>query len=136
MQSIMSPQTAIELAKDPNTPPEVLYNLTYHKDYRVRYKVANNPNVPVSALEKFVEDALDPNIRFVGTIPYDIAMNPNTPGFLLEKLAELAESNYGIIVNFIAENPSTPERIKNYLMAKVYILDFPRVYINDYPFDV
>lgn len=121
----MSIQTAIELAKDPNTPPEVLYELAQHKAYMVRYWVANNPNVPISALERFVKDALDPNIRFVGTIPYGIAMNPNTPGFLLEQLAEIAESHYSIIVNFIAENPSTPERIKNYLMAKVYILDFP-----------
>ena len=36
----------LELAKDPNTSPEVLEELATDEDYWVRFRVAQNPNCP------------------------------------------------------------------------------------------
>ena len=112
----MSIQTAIELAKDPNTPPEVLHGLAYHTHHSVRYWVAGNPNTPVSALEKLVNDEIgsyDPSL-------YRIARNPNTPAFLLEKLILIAP--YKTVLNtYIEANPNTTQRLKNYINAINYV---------------
>lgn len=101
-------------ARDPNTPPEVLNELAYHKDYMVRYNVANNPSSPVSALEKLAND----EIGNYDPILYLIAKNPNTPAFLLEKMIVLRITALNC---YIEANPNTPERIKNYIIAYHYV---------------
>ena len=112
----MTYQTHIEIkkAKDPNTPPEVLNELAHHKDYMIRYGVANNPSSPVSALEKLVND----EIGSYDPILYLIVRNPNTPEFLLEKLI----APYKTVLNtYIEANPNTTQRLKNYINAINYV---------------
>lgn len=113
---MMNYQTHIEIkkAKDPNTPPEVLHGLAYHTHHSVRYWVAGNPNTPVSALEKLVNDEIgsyDPSL-------YLIAKNPNTPAFLLEKLIVLHTTALNC---YIEANPNTTQRLKNYINAINYV---------------
>jgi hypothetical protein len=48
--------TNLELAQNPNTPPETLVNLSRHKDWIVRWEVAINRNTPAEALKILATD--------------------------------------------------------------------------------
>jgi hypothetical protein len=48
--------TNLELAHNPNTPPETLVNLSRHKDWSVRCEVARNRNTPAEALKILATD--------------------------------------------------------------------------------
>ena len=124
----MSDASLFDLASDPNTPPEVLDELAYHEEWQIRFDVAQNPRAPVSALEKLENDEDNcigavifyANVREnnTGAIPYAIALNPNTPAFLLEKLIA---RNLPILDSYIAANPNTTQRLKNYINARGYV---------------
>ena len=110
-----------ELARNPNTPKEVLAKLAEGEDEGVRATVAGNPNASRHTLAKLAKD------------PYSLAAvaeNPNTPRHILAKLArhalaELAKeakdpyygslhspySPYDLLLEAVAGNPNTPRRI-------------------------
>jgi len=63
--------TNLELAYNPNTPPETLVTLATDEDSCVRWGVAKNPNTPVETLEFLATDknsyvrccvAINPNV--------------------------------------------------------------------------
>ena len=70
-----------DVARNPNTPVNVLEKLSEDKDWYVRTNVARNPNTPVNILEKLSEDK-DNYVRA------EVARNLNTPVNILEKLSE------------------------------------------------
>jgi len=109
----------VEVAANPNTPPEILAKLAKDKDADVRVAVAKNPNTPRHIL---IELAYDPDSLLA------VAKNPNTPRHILAKLArytlaELAKSAkeinilhspyslYDLLLEAVAGNPNTPRRI-------------------------
>ena len=77
--SKLSYEKKIQLAKNPNTPVEVLAALAKDEDYYVRYGVARNPNSPVGVLAELAKDEYS-------YIRYWVADNPNSP---IEALAVL-----------------------------------------------
>jgi hypothetical protein len=60
-----------KLAKNPNTPPELLEVLATDEDWEVRYWVATNPNTPPEALKVLATDKY-------GNVRYCVAKNPNS----------------------------------------------------------
>ena len=62
----------LEVAKNPNTPIEILKDLATDDDYYVRWEVAENPNTPVETLKVL---ATDKN----GGVRWGVAYNPSTP---------------------------------------------------------
>ena len=62
--------TNLELAINPNTPPETLALLATDKDYGVRWRVANNPNTSPETLALLTTDK-DYGVRC------GVARNPN-----------------------------------------------------------
>ncbi|GAJ25006.1 unnamed protein product, partial [marine sediment metagenome] len=70
-----------DLAENPNTPVEVLVELSEDEDSSVRRSVAKNLNTPVEVLVKLSKDK-------AGYVRYFVAFNPNTP---VEVLVELSE---------------------------------------------
>jgi hypothetical protein len=73
-----------EVAKNPNTPVEVLKELAKDEDYRVRQEVARNPNTPAEVLKELAKD-INYKVR------REVARNPNTPGEILLDLAKEIE---------------------------------------------
>jgi glycerophosphoryl diester phosphodiesterase len=68
--SKLSFKEKIELAKNPNTPVELLQTLATYKNSSFRYWVAKNPNTPVEVLKVL---ATDEN----SDVQYWVAENPN-----------------------------------------------------------
>ena len=117
----------VELAKDPNTPKEVLKNLSKDEDLDIRESVAKNPNTPIDILTTLSKDknwyvrkcvALNSNtpIDILTTLSKDtdfdvrfgVAGNPNTP---INILQELSKDKNWYVRMFVAGNPSTPNEI-------------------------
>jgi hypothetical protein len=73
----------LKLAKDPNTPVEVLRVLSTDKNSWVRCNVAENPNTPVEVLRVLSTDK-DFSVR------YNVVRNPNTPVEVLRVLCDVA----------------------------------------------
>lgn len=69
-----------DVAGNSNTPGELLKKLATDKDLGVSIEVAKNSNTPVELLEKLATDK-DSGVRMA------VAVNSNTPDELLEKLA-------------------------------------------------
>ena len=80
----------LKLARNPNTPPETLVNLSRHKDWSVRCGVARNRNTPVKTLELLAQDE-NSDVR------YNVAYNPNATEEIL--LTIKAYEKYGHFVN-------------------------------------
>ena len=89
------------VAKNPNTPREVLTALSGDSWEYVRSFVARNPNTPREVLTALSGDANEYVRSFV-------AGNPNTPP---EVLAALSKDKAQNIPNIIAKNPSTPPEV-------------------------
>lgn len=89
------------VAKNPNTPKEVLEKLADDKSEVVRYAVAKNPSTPKEVLEKLTNDD-DWNVRDL------VARNSSTPKEVLEKLAK--DSNVNVRWS-VARNASTPKEL-------------------------
>jgi hypothetical protein len=88
------------VARNPNTPPEVLIALAGHKDEYVLRGVAENPNTPPEALAALA--ALSkPKDEYVRR---GVARNPNTPPEALIALAKDTE----YVRRGVARNPNTP----------------------------
>jgi len=52
-----------DLAKTPNTPPEILHQLATDENYSVRVRVAQNRNTPTKSLELLATDE-DSYVRY------------------------------------------------------------------------
>ena len=109
--TFISEKTAYHLACELSTLPEVLESLAFHQSFLVRALVADNPSTPSHVLDILSDDPIDDVIECV-------AGNPNTSPETLEKLAE--EFDYFIIL-WLSRNPSTPQRIRNYLNVRTYL---------------
>ena len=72
---------ALDMARDPNTQPDVLAGLAEHEDWRVREAVAANPAVPEEILARLADDE-DMDVRRA------VAENPATPVETLVRLAK------------------------------------------------
>jgi hypothetical protein len=67
-----------DLARNHNTPPEILDRLSYDESWIVREGVALNPNTPPETLEQLANDG-------GSWIRYCVAYyNPNTPQYILD----------------------------------------------------
>ena len=91
---------AIEVANNPNTPPEILAKLADGGGILIRKVVANNPNTPPEILAKLADDE-DWIVRST------VARNQNTP---LEILAKLSEDEYVVVRRTVANNPNYSSR--------------------------
>ena len=89
-------QEKIKLAKNPNTPTEILKVLATDKNVVVRYGVAQNPNTPVETLKVLATD------EYYG-VRYGVAENPNTP---VETLKVLATDEDPIVRYGVKKNPN------------------------------
>jgi hypothetical protein len=69
----------LDLAWNPNTPPETLDLLANDVDWIVRWYVAENPNTQSETLERLANDS-DYCVRWC------VATNPNTPQYILTYL--------------------------------------------------
>jgi hypothetical protein len=92
----------VEILKHPvkgsQMPAITLARLADHHYPSVRYRVAQHPNTPVSALEQLANDEDVPTLRAV-------ANNPNTPSHILEQLA--LKSDLTIRLSVVG-HPNTP----------------------------
>ena len=91
-----------EVARNPNTPVELLRTLSTDSDEIVRRMVASNPATPPDTLRQLASDNEWP-------VLYEVAMNSNTPS---DVLTDLYNRNAFInITEAIASNPNTPSDI-------------------------
>jgi hypothetical protein len=98
----MSYDEKIELAKDPNTPVDVLEILAKNEEYwSVRRYVAWNPNTPVELLAELATDENE-------YVRRGVANNPNTP---VELLRELAKDKDGNVRWYVAKNTNATEQV-------------------------
>ena len=85
-------------ACNPNTPAEVLRELSKDEDWNVRRHAAGNPNTPAEVLRELAKDSYDAVRRHA-------ACNPNTPAEVLRELAK--DEDWNVRSN-AAGNPNTP----------------------------
>ena len=86
------------LAKNPNTPVDILTTLAGDEDFNVRRGAAKNPNTPVDILTRLAKDDHD-------YVRWGVAENPKAPADILTTLAEDEHGNTRLAV---AKNPNTP----------------------------
>ena len=102
----------LDLAWNPNTPPETLDRLANDEDYGVRYGVAWNPNTPPETLDSLANDE---NYW----VRESVAQNTNTSTETLERLAD--DENYWAVRRGVTNNPNTPQYILTYLKIKKFL---------------
>jgi len=93
------------VAKNPNTPIEILTGLAQDQDKWVRQEVAKNPNTPTETLTKLAQDQ---NMW----VRREVVWNPNTPVETLTGLAQ--DQNMQVRYNTrnnMAANPNTPPEV-------------------------
>ncbi len=89
------------VARNPNTPKQVLAKLIEDSDSNVRHGIASNPKTDSDLLQKLAFD-IDKDVRLA------VAENPNTPPVTLSLLSD----DEDVDVRFgVAENPHMPEKI-------------------------
>ena len=99
----------LELAKNPNTPIDILEQLSNGRltyDYRIRRGVAENPSTPVTILQNLIRGS-----------DYDVsravAKNPNVTPDILRRIASFVtpahnKDSYFMMLCAVAENDKTP----------------------------
>ncbi len=87
------------IARNPNSPADILRELSKDSKYDVLYGVLENPNCPINILEEFSEEVYLKDF---------VAHNANCPEYLLEKLSE--DSHWNVRYN-VAGNPNCPINI-------------------------
>lgn len=101
----MPAKDRFNLAENPNTPPELLVNLSKDNVVFVRVGVAGNPNAPPEALVYLSKDSNRAIIE-------EVARNPNTPP---EALVYLSEDRDEFVIVDVAANPNAPPELLVYL---------------------
>jgi hypothetical protein len=91
----------LDIALNPNTPPETLDRLSYDKDYWVRRAAALNPNTSPETLDRLSYD------EYSG-VRYWVAHNRNTPPETLDRLSY--DKDYWVR-RMVAKHPNTPQYI-------------------------
>ena len=87
-----------KIAKNPNTPPEMLVKMWNDEDRTVKWGVASNRHTPPDTLAKMWNDE-DKDVK------RNVAMNPNTPP---EMLVKMWDDEDGTVRWGVAGNPHTP----------------------------
>ncbi|RUT02048.1 hypothetical protein DSM106972_061230 [Dulcicalothrix desertica PCC 7102] len=90
------------LANSPATSPNILKQLACHQNSRIRYDVARNCHIPTDVLLQLINDCQA--VPGLGSVRSGLAGNPNTPSDILESIAE---ENYSISREKVAQNPNT-----------------------------
>ena len=90
-----------EVAKNPNTPIDILTKLAEDENSDVRWEVVHNPNTPADILRELAEDK-------EWYVRYEVARNPNTTVDILRKLAEDEDWRAR---QAVADNSRTPVEI-------------------------
>jgi len=98
-----------DLAKTPNTPPEILHQLATDEGLDVREWVASNPGASPEILELLAADK-SPCVR------YWVAQNPNTP----QKSLELLATDVYFVRQYVAQNPNRNELIERLVLMTNY----------------
>jgi len=98
-------------AKNPNTDPDLLDELSTNLATSIRIAVAGNPNTRPETIRMLYR--AEPRANYT-----TVAANPNTPLDLLVQLAEqgMAEDDYWLL-NSLARNPTTPEETLDEFLA-------------------
>lgn len=86
------------VARNTNTPADVLSKLSADSDEYVRYRVAENPSTPADVLTKLSTDP-DEHVRRT------VADNPNTTADVLTRMSTDPNSD---VRSWVARNPNTP----------------------------
>jgi len=98
------------VARNPNTPPEVLRllgNEATESTWRVREAVASNPNTPPDVLRILGNKATESE----GNVRKAVAQNPSTPQDTLRLLGNEATESEGYVRRAVASNPTTPPEV-------------------------
>lgn len=98
---------AVEVAQNPNTPVSLLERLAKHNQAGVRESVAKNYNLTASLIKQLAEDE---DFKVI----CNLALNPNTPASILEKFAR-ARQGFWVNVS-IASNPNITASIQELLV--------------------
>ena len=100
-----SPDSQALIARDPNTPVEILEQLSASKNLQVQSAIASNPNTPETVLRKYANKCLK-NVAVAEPILYgSLAHNPNLPQDLMEKFATNTDFWFRV---YVASNPNLP----------------------------
>lgn len=91
------------LATYPATLPNVLRQLAYHTNAKIRYEVGRNPRVPGDTKLQLINDCEE--IPGSGSVRSSLANDPHTP---LDILESLVQEGYTNVREKVAQNPSTP----------------------------
>ena len=92
----------LAVAKNPNTPSELLIKFAEDKSWIMREVVAANPNTPGDVLSILAKDS-------EYTVRLEVAENPNTPKEILPILAK--DSNASVRY-FVKSNVNTPIEVR------------------------
>ena len=90
-----------EVAKNPNTPIDILTKLAEDENSDVRWGAIRNPNTPADILRELAEDK-------EWYVRYEVTRNPNTT---VDILAKLAEDEDWSVRQAVADNSRTPVEI-------------------------
>ena len=91
------------LARNPNTDPEILDELSMSQSLSIKHVVASNPNTRPETIGKLFAS-------FGSDIHLGIADNPSAPvQILITMLTQGLEEGRDILLNVLAKNPSLPE---------------------------
>lgn len=141
---VETPMDQRHLAQDPNTRPATLARLAEEWDPTLRIFIARNPNTPTEVLESMMYDnqpwesgeaaaanpALPANVIAKWStsrrhwIRRGIAANPNTPGDILKRYSRTKDTD---IIFTLIRNPNTPiEVLRTYWNG-----DYPHVVKED-----
>lgn len=96
----------VGLAKNKNTPPDILAELSVHEAQSVRVTVASNTNTPPDILEELADD---------NQCTFKVAANPNTPPWVL---ADLSDMQNDFLREIVRTNPNTPPSIRTFLSTR------------------
>ncbi len=88
----------VSVARNPNTPADVLTELAKDSHSVVRKNAAGNPNMPADVLTELAKDSYC-DVRI------SVAGNPNTP---VDVLTELAKDSHSVVRKNAAGNPNIP----------------------------
>jgi hypothetical protein len=103
----------INLAKSPDTSPEVLNELSRHEHWEIRTRVALNKNTSVETL---IELSKEKNVMVISAV----ASNPKTPQSILKKFECCRSSDVRL---WAMKNPSATEETIILAKATRFIIE-------------
>lgn len=117
------------VAQNPNTPVDVLVELSVDPYWGVRYDVASNPNTPIEVLRVLAKDDSD-----VGNGGFDVreavAANPNTPPEILEAI-----ENQATLYEHQSNGLSGTQNVRETMLSTKEKAEIIFEFINEYKMD-